>query len=69
MNPKEETIQMLEQTLQEELKKIDNLKSKEEQIQKFNVIYNMHKIFSNYDELEPVLTDFFDKKRRENFER
>lgn len=69
MNPKEEIINNFEKTVEEELKKLDDVESKEEQIQKFDVIFNMHKILSNYDELKPVLTEFFNKKKRENFER
>ena len=69
MNPKEEILQKFEKVVEEELKDLDNIESKEEQIQKFDVIFNMHKILSNYDELKPVLTEFFNKKKRENFER
>lgn len=31
-------------------------------LKKMNVIFNMQKIVDNYDELEPILKDYFRKK-------
>ena len=69
MNPKEEIIRSFEKTVEEELKKLDEIESKEEQIEKFDVIFNMYKILQNYDELKPTLIKFFNQKKKENFER
>lgn len=66
MNPKEEIIKSFEKTVEEELKKLDKIESKEEQIEKFDVIFNMYKILQNYDELRPTLIKFFREKRNKD---
>lgn len=49
------------------MKNESNIKKKAE---KMNVLFNIKKILDNYDELEPVLREFFDKKAQEQrFER
>jgi hypothetical protein len=55
------------------LKEINLLKetsnNKEEMLEKANVLFNLNKFISNYDELEPVLIKFFaEKNRKEKFE-
>ena len=38
---------------------LKNENNKNKKIDKMNTIFNMKKIIDNYDELEPVLRDFF----------
>ncbi len=39
--------------------------SREEEIIKMEYLMNMNKILSNYEELKPLLTEYFNKKRKE----
>lgn len=49
---------------------LKNENNKNKKIDKMNTIFNMKKIIDNYDELEPVLRDFFNKKvENERFDR
>lgn len=41
---------------------LKNENNKNKKIDKMNTIFNMKKIIDNYDELEPVLIEFFSKK-------
>ena len=45
-------------------------KDRNKKINKMNTIFNIKKILDNYDDLEPVLRDFFNKKvENERFDR
>ena len=49
---------------------LKNENDKNKKIDKMNTIFNIKKILDNYDELEPVLRDFFNKKvENERFDR
>lgn len=37
----------------------------EEKLEQLNVLFNMNKILESYDELEPLLKEFFAEKNRE----
>lgn len=41
---------------------LKNETDKNKKIDKMNTIFNIKKILDNYDELEPVLIEFFNKK-------
>ena len=41
---------------------LKNENDKNKKIDKMNTIFNMKKIIDNYDELEPVLIEFFSEK-------
>lgn len=49
---------------------LKNENNKNKKIDKMNTIFNMKKIIDNYDELEPVLIEFFrEKDEKSRFDR
>lgn len=49
---------------------MENEKDQKEKIERINDIFNLKKIIDNYDELEPVLRNFFiEKNKKERLER
>ena len=57
----------LEETLKEEATYIMRTDGKTlDKIDRMNEIINMQKIVENYDELEPVLKEFFKKKAKQD---
>jgi len=49
------------------MKNEENLHTK---VEKMDILFNLKKILDNYDDLEPVLIDYFNRKAdRERFER
>lgn len=37
-----------------------------DKVDSMNIIFNLQKILDNYDDLEPVLRDFFEKKEQKD---
>ena len=64
-------ILRLEHLIKEELALLkETTTDTSELLSKGNVLFNIHKILSNYDELEPVLKKFFNEKyKKEKWER
>lgn len=64
-------ILRLEHLIDEELSLIEETTSdKTERLEKADVLYNMFKYLSNYEELKPVLQKFFSEKaKKEKWER
>lgn len=64
-------IVRLEHLINEELALIEETTSdKTERLEKADVLYNMFKYLSNYEELKPVLKKFFkEKHEKEKWER
>ena len=57
-------------TLKIEFDKLEKCKNKNEKIDKLQMLYRINKYLENYDELIPVLDDYFENKRnKERFER
>lgn len=67
---KEAMLLRLEHIVAEELAILrETTTDKTELLSKGNVLFNLHKYLSNYDDLEPVLTNFFtEKHNKEKFE-
>lgn len=57
-------------TLKIEFDRLEKCKNKNEKIDKLQMLYRINKYLENYDELIPVLDDYFENKRnKERFER
>lgn len=71
--PKQEEIEIIEKFLVEELDRITKPKElliqrDKSQMEKVNVIYNVYKLLANYDDIEPIMKQYyFDKAWREKF--
>ena len=63
---KKEIIKSFEKTVMQELEKLKQVEDKQEKIEKLNTLFNINKILENYDELEPILIDFFKNQARKN---
>ena len=66
MNYREKLINDFEKKIGKELDKIGKIENKEEKMYKLDVLYKMHKVFMNYEELEPLLVEFFEKKAQKD---
>lgn len=65
-----EEINRVRHLMSEEMDYILEIKNKDERAYKGQVIFRMNKIFDNYDELTPVLNNFFEEKHlKEKWER
>ena len=48
--------------INEELNEVSKIKNQSERIERTDVLFNFFKLSQNYNELEPELKDFFDRK-------
>lgn len=70
MNYREKLINDFEKKIDKELDKIGKIENKEEKMYKLDVLYKMHKVLSNYEELEPLFIEYFeDKTRKDKFKK
>ena len=68
MNYQQKLINEFEKKVNKELTKLEEIKNQEERMCKLEVLYNFHKVFTNYEELEPTFKKFFvEKERKEKF--
>lgn len=64
MNKSEKQVRdEIYKTLKIEFDKLENCKNKNEKIDKLQMLYRINKYLENYDELIPVLDEYFEKKR------
>lgn len=71
MNKSEKQVRdEIYKTLKIEFDKLEKCKNKNEKIDKLQMLYRINKYLENYDELIPVLDEYFENKRnKEKFER
>ena len=71
MNKSEKQVRdVVYKILKIEFDKLEKCKNKNEKIDKLQMLYRINKYLENYDELIPILDDYFENKRnKERFER
>ena len=63
MNKSEKQVRdEIYKTLKIEFDKLEKYKNKNEKIDKLQMLYRINKYLENYDELTPVLEEYFEKK-------
>jgi hypothetical protein len=63
MNKNEKQVRdEIYKTMRTEFDKLEKCKSRNEKSDKLQFLYRMNKILENYDELTPVLEEYFEKK-------
>ena len=63
MNKSEKQIRdEIYRTMRKEFDKLDKLKNKTEKVDKMQFLHRLNKYLENYDELIPVLEEYFEKK-------
>lgn len=70
MDAKKEEIERLEEFILSELDRISTpmeLKASDDKtkLEKASVLFNIYKVLTNYDDLEPTLKKYFDNKAKE----
>ena len=66
MKHKEEIIEKFENLVNKELNKLEKIKNPEERLEKLDTLFKIHKILNNFDELKPVLENFFLNKEEKD---
>ena len=71
MNKNEKQVRdEIYRTMRTEFDKLEKCKSRTEKSDKLQFLYRMNKILENYDELIPVMEEYFEKKHnKEKWER
>ena len=57
-------IEIIQRFISQELTEVTEIKNQDMRLSRADVLKNIFMITQNYDELEPVLKDFFEKKHR-----
>jgi len=57
-------IEVIQRFINEELTEVTKIRNQDMRLSRADVLKNIFMITQNYDELEPVLRDFFEKKHR-----
>lgn len=55
-------ITELEQYINKRLKQLEQIQDNNEMTDRADVLFNVFKVLKNYEELEPILSQFLDKK-------
>jgi len=63
-NIKDDEINQIQKFINEEFDRVSKLDNIEEQMKRFDILKNIFMITQNYDELEPILSKFFDEKHQ-----
>lgn len=70
MNYKQKMIKEFEKHISNELAKVVEIENQDEKLYKMDTLYKMHKVFTHYEELEPMFEQFFmEKARKDRFKR
>lgn len=64
MNYKEKLITKFEKVISKELDKVSKIENKEERMYKLEVLYKVHQVLTNFNEIEPVIKKHFDNKSK-----
>ena len=57
-----QVINEIYRTMRKEFDKLDKCKNKTEKVDKMQFLHRLNKYLENYDELTPVLEEYFEKK-------
>lgn len=57
-------IEIIQRFISQELTEVTEIKNQDMRLSRADVLKNIFMITQNYDELEPVLKDFFEKKHK-----
>ena len=63
MGYKQEIINSFEEKVKEEIENLDSIADDHEKFLRLDTLFKIHKYLVNFDELEPVLEEFFEKKK------
>lgn len=66
MNYKQEIINNFEKKINEEIENLHNIPDKHEQFCKLDTLYKIYKYLVHFDELEPILEEHFEEKRKKD---
>ena len=65
MNPKQAIIEKFEKKILDELNEIKRIPNLDDRLLTAEVLFKIHKYLKNFDELEPVLNEYFKKDANE----
>lgn len=70
MNYKQKMIKEFEKIINKKSEEVKKIKNKDEKLYKIDTLYKMHKVFTHYEELEPMFEQFFNEKaKKDRFKR